>query len=253
MKTVRGLLCCMMFCVSARANLYGSDDFNDNVRDTSKWSILMGSSLTESNSRLEFNSTAQPETVGAWKWELNKAGYTQDWSISLDVFNTIDESTLSDQSISFGLLAFFDDPGVYFDVNLQVGDDAAGGNPYRVISTEVETPLSGGIDYAIPIAVNNAALHISFDAATKDFTGYYDIGGGKSVTTNFNAGGWGMTDSDVFTVVVYGLASDLAISSGEVLGDNFAAIPEPGTLALLGTALAGMLLARRRDRKSSGA
>jgi hypothetical protein len=250
MKAITALCCCIAFCSSASANLFGSDDFNDNVMDASKWSVFMGTSLSETNSRLEYTSPDQPETVGVWMWELNDASYVQDWTIYLDAFNAIDESSLSDQSISFGILAFFNDPGVYFDVNLQVGDDAAGGNPYRVISTEVESPVSGGIDYAIPITADSARLQISFDAATKEFTGYYDIGGGQIVTTNFNTADWGMTDTNLFTIVIYGLSTDLEVASGEVYGDNFVAVPEPGTLILLGIALTGLLMARRRDRLS---
>ena len=147
-----------------------------------------------------------------------------------------------------GILAFYSDPGVYFDVNLQIGDDAAGGNPYRIISTEVESSTGGGIDYGIPVSALSAGLHISFYAASKDFTGYYDIGGGLTVTTNFNTDAWGMSDGDVFTVVIYGLSSGLSISSGEVFGDNFVAVPEPGTLGLLGVAAGGLLFARCKKR-----
>ena len=248
MKGSALLFFCLLCSMPVWANLSGTDDFNDNAMDASKWSVFLGDSLNETNSRLEFASAAEPESIGVWEWILNDAGYVQDWSISLDAFNSIDEDGLSDQSISFGILAFYNDPGVYFDVNLQIGDDVTGGNPYRIISTEVESSTGPGIDYGIPVSSLGAGLKISFDAASKNFTGYYDIGDGLTMTTNFNTGAWGMSDSDVFTVVIYGLSSDLAVSSGEVFGDNFTAIPEPGTLGLLAAAAAGLLLPRCRKR-----
>lgn len=249
MKTGTVLCCCMAVCGAVRADLSGSDNFNDNVRDPAKWSVFMGDSLNETNHRLEFTCDDGPEVVGVWEWVLNGAGYAQSWSISLDAHSSIDENSLSNQSISFGLLAFFNDPGVYFDVNLQVGDDAAGGNPYRIVSTEAESSTGPGLDYGIPISADNTALQLSFDAGTKDFTGWYDTGGGMTAATNFNTGSWGMTDSDLFTVVIYGLSSDLAVASGEVYGDNFAAVPEPGTSGMLlagGTLLASLHLRKRR-------
>ena len=57
-----------------------------------------------------------------------------------------------------------------------------------------------------------------------------------------------MTDSDVFTAVVYSFSSDVSPASGEVYADNFVAIPEPGTLGLLGVAAGGLLLARCKKR-----
>ena len=98
---------------------------------------------------------------------------------------------------------------------------------------------------------NAFELQMAFDASTKVLTSYYDSGGGLTLLTNYSIGSWGMTDSDVFTIALYGDSIDVTPVSGEVYGDDFAAIPEPGTLALLGAGLAGMLLARRKDRKNN--
>jgi hypothetical protein len=55
-----------------------------------------------------------------------------------------------------------------------------------------------------------------------------------------------MTDSDIFTLAIYGESIDVTPASSEAFGDNFVAIPEPGTLGLLGIAAGGMLLARSK-------
>ena len=250
MKTMTVCCCCMVFCSGAFANLYGSDDFNDNVRDPAEWSVGLGDSLTETNTRLEY-SGGSGETGSAWVWDLNKGSYVQNWAVSLDVVNSVDETTLSDQQIHFGLIAL--NPITAdntFSVGLSVVDDAEGSGPQRNIGTHVDVNHEPVFEHYVDTIETSLQLQISFDASAKVLTSYYDIGSGLTVLTNYNVSSWGMTDSDVFTLAIYGDSFDVTPLSGEVHGDNFAAIPEPGTLALLGVAFGGMLLARRRDRKS---
>jgi len=249
MKTLIVCFFSMVFCTSALANLHGSDDFNDNVMDPVRWSVGLGDSLTETNSRLEY-SGGFGEAGGAWLWELNSGSYVQDWAVSLDVDNSVDEATLSDQQIHFGLIALNPETADNtFSVGLSVADDAGGSGPRRYIGTQADVNQEWVFSHEEETTETSLQLKISFDASAKVLTSYYDSGSGLTALTNFHVGSWGMTDSDVFTLAIYGDSTDVTAVSGEVFGDNFAAIPEPGTLALLGVALAGMLLARRKDRK----
>jgi hypothetical protein len=250
MKRIIGLLCCMVFCSTAAANLSGSDDFNDNVMDPAKWSVLFGDALNETNGRLEY-SGGSGETGAAWIWELNQGSYAQDWIAALSLFNSIGETALSNQEVSMGFVAFNGSPSDnLFSIALSIGDDAGGSNPYRLISTQAEVGNVQVLDHEAATTADALRLQIAFNASTKVLTSYYDSGDGLTVLTNYSIGSWGMTDSDVFTIALYGDSIDVTPISGEVYGDDFAVIPEPGTLALLGVALGGMLLARRRDRKN---
>ena len=133
--------CCLVFCSTAAANLYGSDDFNDNVRDPAKWSVLFGDTLNETNGRLEL-AGGSGETGAAWRWDLNNGSYAQDWSAELSLFNSTDETALSNQEVSMGFVAYHGSPNDnLFSVALSVGDDAGGSNPYRVISTQAEVEI----------------------------------------------------------------------------------------------------------------
>ena len=246
MKKQVSLIYCLglLICSSSQANLSGSDDFNDNTMDPANWSILFGDGLNETNNRLELSGFG-----GAWIWELNSGSYVQDWTVSLDVVNSVEESAMSNQETGFGFGAYT--PGPFdnnFSVSLTAGDDAGGSSPYRRILTEAEDSHAQVLDHAVDTTTTLLQLQISFDASAKVFTSYYDSGGGLTALTNYNVSTWGMTDSDVFTIAIFGESLDASPASGEVYGDNFVAIPEPGTLGLLGVAAGGLLLARCKKR-----
>ena len=250
MKILSVICCCLVLsCGNAvMANLSGSDDFNDNIIDPSKWTDLFRTPLTETNGRLEY-SGGSGDVVESLQWQLNRGSYVQDWTVSLDVVNSVDISTMSNQEIGFGFLAF--SPGPFennFSIDLKAGDDAGGSNRYRRISTQAENSNVQVLDHAADTTATSLRLQISFDASAKVFTSYYDSGGGLTALTNYNVSAWGMSDRDVFAIAVFGIGYDVTPASGEVFGDNFVAVPEPGTLGLLGIAAGGLLLARCKKR-----
>ena len=247
MKT-RLICCCwMVICSSALANLYGSDDFNDNVMDPAKWSVGLGDSLAETNSRLEYSGSSG-EAASAWAWIANKGSYVNNWSVSIDTFISVDETSLSDQFVTYGLGVSLPSDTIY-SLELRVGDNDGGSNPYRYLWTAYDDGDQEVFQHQLPLSSTSTKMQISFDASTKVLSSHYDLGSGLTVLTNFDVSTLGMGVDDEFTILVVGWSQDVSPESGEVYGDNFAAIPEPSTLALLGVAFGGMLLARRRDRK----
>ena len=243
---------CMAACEPAMAGLSGSDDFNDNAMDPLKWSVFMGDLLSETNSRLEY-AGGSGEVLGVWKWEKNSGSYIQDWSISLDVVNAVEESGLADQDVNYGFLVWNTSPNDnLFSVEFKVGDDAGGTHPFRYIETAAEKNNVNVLDHQTPLSADAARLQISFDASAKVFSGSYDTGSGWALLTSINIAGWGLTDSDTFTAAVYSSSRNVTPGSGEVFGDNFAAIPEPGALGLIMLSGGGLLFARHiQDRRKS--
>ena len=236
----------LLICSSSEANLYGSDDFNDNVMDPSKWSAASdaGASLSEVNSRLEYAGGGTGYVVAYRAWIQNTGSYVNDWSVLLDVINTVDESSLSNQEVDYWIgIVTPSLPGI-FALEFSVGDDGGGSSPYRQIETTYDDGDNEIFHHHVPTALDSVRLQISFDASAKVFTSYYESGGGMMALTNYDVSTWGMSDSDEFIAVVGGGATDASVVSGEVYGDNFAAIPEPGTLGLLAVAAGGLLLAR---------
>jgi hypothetical protein len=218
-----------------------------NTMDPAKWSAVLGNSLTETNNRLEY-SGGSGEADGAWAWIANKGSYVNNWSVSIDTFISVDEISLNDQFLTYGLGVVSPAFNGIFSLELRVGDNDGGSNPYRYLSTAYDDGEDEVFQHQFPLSSDSVRLQVSFDASAKVLTSHYNTGGGMAVLTNYDASTWGMGDGDEFTIVVLGWSQDVLPASGEVFGDNFVAIPEPGTLGLLGVAAGGLLLARRKKR-----
>ena len=69
----------------AQAALSGSDDFNDNSLDSSKWSLIADgfSTIKEIHSRLEFSplSNTQSSSQSMLVWEKNTANANSTWEL----------------------------------------------------------------------------------------------------------------------------------------------------------------------------
>ncbi|WP_372807084.1 hypothetical protein, partial [Pontiella sp.] len=225
MKIASVLFFCTLLCCNAvMATLSGSDDFDDNALDPTKWTIPFGTGLTETNNRAEYNTPGiNEEDDGMWLWTLNSGSSTQDWYIAIEAHNA-STPTNHDQNATFELAVHKD-----WDKSFWVGLAAYGSDDET--DRYIDTGWSigdGDIETFLPISADSATLRISYDSVMKTLTSQYDLGSGFIVATNLSTANWGLTDDDSLNVWIVGFSDQLGISSGQVYGDNFEADALPG-------------------------
>jgi hypothetical protein len=208
----------------------GSDDFNDNTEDLTKWGtdIVDGKGvLTEINQRLEYTTTgigtADHDSVDR-PWISTRFPYSADWAIQIDVTNT---TTLGEFN-SFGIdIASVRLPDNEIEIELaqsgQYWAEFRGGT--QIFGQDYKNFFSG---------VTSGAIQIGFDSETKTFIVSYDTDpsdgyqwqpfgtfrvDGLGVADNIR--NWGLTDSDQFIAYVFGYSIKISVPSGELYGDNF--------------------------------
>ncbi len=254
----------MLLQSTGQANFGGSDNFNDNSEDLTKWNTDSGFGtpagvLTETNGRLEFTSSGTADIYQARPWKLNFGSYVSNWDVQLDT--VVPANSGPNGGFAFGLEI---SPNSNLDLYVGIEHETYGTSSdyffYHGITND------GPIDTARSASAPTlGAIRISFNASTKVLTTYYDadgpsngyqwtfgasygIAGSGGATANTN---WGMTAADTFTAFPHGFSSGVAVTSGQVYGDNFVATPEPsGAILLVGGSL---LLAFRRKQDNRNA
>ena len=239
MKTILRVMLLSLFAPWA-AFADGSDNFNDNSKDATKWGADASSGsgvLTEKNQRLEFTCSNPISDGDTWRpWTLERFPVGSNWTIQVDTYNDTAPS-LSGQVTSGGFTIFhptnvnselylelyaapFGAPvNKGFDANL-ITEDVTVGNADtgQLAGTE---PVSG-------------AVRMVYDGTSKVATTYYDadttdgyqwtqlasfgLAGAGGTTTNTD---WGLTDGQQFTVYVYGYSAGMTVASGNLYLDNF--------------------------------
>ena len=213
-----------------------SDDFNDNIKNPSKWGtdqqIGLGfSHLTETNQRLEYTrSSGSSEASHAVRpWILTEFPSNADWEIQIDTFNITSPSGPSAEL------------GNFFGIEIH-GPHNSSDRVFAALYSR-ESGRRGfysidghGFAESGDIGATNGAVRIAFDSATKVITVLYDY----DVTDGYQwveygsfgiagAGGangntdWGLAEGDQFSAFIHGgVASYLgSVGSGEMFGDNF--------------------------------
>lgn len=212
-----------------QANLNGSDNFNDDLKDPAKWGADFTQGvglLTETNGRLEYTTSHASPTndVAARPWILNYGSYTQDWEVHVD-------ASVPQLGFSESLLGLIAAPGtnVLFSNRFSV---------YLLDSTnegrKFVTKLGNARAAELATTSTLAGLRIAFNANTKVLSAFYDENGpncGYSWTllgsTNISVA-WGMTPTNVFGIWIFGRVEDgLAVSSDNLFTDNFYASSGP--------------------------
>lgn len=214
-----------------RANLNGSDNFDDNSKDPTRWGTDFSNGvgvLTETNGRLEYTTLGLPSGFDfvAHPWTLNSASYTQDWEIQIDV-----NSPVLGQRVDLGLLVGpGSDPTVLFTNRFNMQFNKLPGQDFHefrcaiatdTVEQELGTPQS---------APAFAALRVVFNASTRTLSGYYDDNGPecgyswKLLGASTVPAAWNMTVASVFGISLMGKSANAVIAStNNVFMDNFAA------------------------------
>lgn len=215
----------MLCCGTALAELGGSDDFNDNVRDPAKWQLYALDLLSETNGHLEFTSAGFGHEQGTWIWNLNAGSYTQDWVVVVDAVNSCAPISVGNAIIGIAVANSSDFSDVFLAqfVAIVVPIASSGWS------------INGIPNWAVanhPVSTNAIRLKIAFDSTAKVLSSSYDSGSGFTALTNLYVGGWTMTDTDTFTVAIDGQSDTYAVSPGDLYADNFRALTLPYSAAI---------------------
>ncbi|HCN29768.1 MAG TPA: hypothetical protein DIT64_13690 [Verrucomicrobiales bacterium] len=213
-------------------NLFGGDNFNDNDRNATKWgpddSGNTGA-LNEVNGRLEYtgDGMASPFGYSERPWILNTGSYTQDWEARVDVH--VGHVSLAEEGDRLQMvLAVYGGDSVG-EVQLEV-EHVGGSIPQRRFRYTTEGDV--GETHA-DTSSTDGSLRISFDAASKMLSFYYDFNGPegghawtllKTVDVDAPATDWMMDASSRFTLAVFGEHQGMTVNSGDAYADNFEAI-----------------------------
>jgi len=221
-----------------RAFANGTDDFNDNIKDNTKWGtdvVSGGGVMSETNQRLEyFCSIPTGDDDVNRPWILTRMPYNANWSVQVDVFNfTAPNNAL--QVSSSGILVVSPQSG-NDNFTAELYASSLGGPPQRNgFFSELDT---GGINIGTAdtggFGVTSAAVRIEFDATLKVFSVFYDVDpsngyafipygffgiagvGGANANTN-----WGLSSADQLSIYVYGFSAAMIVTPGQMYNDNF--------------------------------
>jgi hypothetical protein len=210
----------------------GTDNFNDNSKDPVLWGtdeVKGQGQLNEINGRLEYSTSGSGTSLDSSDRLLRRRfPYNASWTIQIEATNTTTSGTFN----SFG-------------INVESSKD--GGD-----SIEVELANFSGLwsefyenDASIAFASGaapgtTATIRMSFNHLTKVFAvsylngtwidfGTFGVNGSGGINGNAN---WALTDTDYFKAYIFGYSEGIAVSSGELYGDNFGetgGIPLPPT------------------------
>ncbi len=244
----------------AYAAINGSDDFNDNSKDATKWGtdiIYQNGVLTETSQHLQY--TCASPTLGdeddAYRpWALNQATYNTNWEVVLDVQNTVTPTVVS-QVATVGVEIFAAN-NLSNSVYIELYSSALDTLPLRR-GFKAGVSLGGaevGFNDTGHLGVTNGAIRMFYNSQTHVFSAYYDVGGGatngyiwtplasfginSSGGTNGNVS-WGLSGSQAFQVALYGYDSNIGVSAGQMSADNFSAATAAATSPSLNIGLAG--------------
>lgn len=223
MKTTTRITLAALLMVGSQtmANFSGSDNFNNNSVDSSKWDLDQGElgEFYELNGRLEF--VGNTDEAGAI-WILNSGSYTEDWSVVCDVHNS-EVNRIAGMFVEFG-------PD-YSWINIEHHQFADLFSEHLVIAgyaiyDEDEFDEVYVYEGSAPITNDTVKLSLSYDSESKTISGAYNIGQGFVVVTNFSIADIGMTAADTFYLGVYaGTESEISVTPGTLYFDNFVAAP----------------------------
>ena len=253
--TIQTIIAALLLTIPATtslANFSGSDDFNDNSKDLTKWGTDNGGaghSLNEINQRLEYTADGS-NSFKERPWILNTGSYVENWEVWMDVH--LSTAALPDDGDDRRFTLGISAGGYSAGVQLELKNYS--GTTLRSFKAGSEGP--GGTDSLVPTLSTDGAVRVTFDASTKILGFYYDengsIGGYTwtqfyTIDTDASGTGWGLNAASTFAIAPSGESEGVGVGAGEAYGDNFNAVPEPSSVFLV---LLGAMAFCRRNRNS---
>jgi hypothetical protein len=214
----------------------GSDSFNDNSKDTTKWGndVPLGAGvLTETNQRLEFtcnNAASEGDTLRPWI--LERFPVNANWAVQVDTANST-VPALFGQVNSGGFRLSHPtnaDSEIYLELYAVAGGKGFVGN---LKTDDVEVGNADTTTLVGDVAVM-AAVRMEYDGLSRVATCFYDLdatdgyqwtefasyglAGAGGTTANTD---WNLSSTQQFSVYVYGYSAGMTVSSGQLYLDNF--------------------------------
>ena len=222
---------------SSFAAISGSDDFNDNSKNTAKWGadLASGGVLTETGGELRYTAASTAESESYRPWILNAATYDSFWEVTLDLKNTFTPTAIN-KITSIGMEVFA--PGTAYNksVYLELYSSSDGALPFRRGFKSALYQNDVGVGYEDDVTGSQTgSIRLRYNPGTHVFTSYYDADGsanGYSWTqlASFGIGGtggangnasWGMSGSQAFQIAIYGYSVNTTVTNGQMAADNF--------------------------------
>lgn len=220
----------------------GSDDFNDNSKDLSKWRATDisygGAVLTEINGRLEFTArTAVAETQVLRPWMRNFGSLYEEFEAIIDVHNAITPPALlpgpvTQPNASIGISLYNSaDAKDYIYLELYRGSDGYYFLTSLIVDDNEDLPNDADVEHLAA----DGSLRLHYDPATRVVTASYDANGATdgyawTQLASYGIGGtggatanaaWSLTGDPVLGVTVSTFDEKMAVTSGQVHADNF--------------------------------
>ena len=222
-------------------NFSGSDDFNDNNINLSKWDDTMGGfgDLTEANQLLELDldgGGSSPQ--GHLPWKLNYGSYTQDWEVYYDINVPTFTQFSGDEASSMSIFIYALPMGTGGYIGMTLGQET-GSSPSRKFMANMST-LSDTTEAEIMTTSTESSVRIHWDASSTTLYCDYDSDGGSDSWTNLKSWNiapgqpysWNMTTGSTFICFLIGQAEITHGGETNPSGDNFVANSTPPTAPL---------------------
>lgn len=230
--------------VTSMAQIAGSDNFNDNSKDTAKWGtdvISGGAAFLETNARLEYR-VATPDAFGddvERPWVLNTARVTDAFDVILDVFNNASPAGSNYVSVALELKNLENEEDTLYLELFRGGPSTDGKGFLAVLSSAAAQgevlPLTFPTNHP---TVTTGCVRLNYNPSTQIFTAFYDTDGSGNgyqwqVYGSFGVGAagggstrnspWQLTQNLGFQIGVAAYSSGQVVGSGSVYADNFSA------------------------------
>ncbi len=229
---------------------YGADDFSGMSMDENKWE----KGTTHENvtfdldgaGKLIFNTdTGGHEYWGRWHW--NQVGsHAQSWTVELEV-GTLLSNLVDATGAWIGLsLGTINEDGKYkYGVELGLEVSAYAGVNYRGVFFDAWADEDEDDGYHA-VTADHVLLSLSYDPVGNLLTASCIEEGEERVELYvYDLTPWESVMNEGFFLMLKADSQDVAIADGEMFATNFNAIPEPGTVGMVGLGLLAIAMRRR--------